>query len=230
MIVADQKPIEDIKKMLRGKHKVLAVGCGTCVAVCFAGGKREVGVLSSALRMATELDGEAIQIDEAIVQRQCEKEFIEHLGKQLDEYDAILSLGCGVGVQTLADHFPGKRILPALNTKFMGAPTEQGVWEERCQGCGNCMLEYTGGICPITRCAKQLMNGPCGGTDAGGRCEVDPDTPCAWFDIWQRMDALEIQHELMQIHPPKDWSTSRDGGRRRIVRKDLQKPDLDDGS
>ena len=230
MIVADQKPIEDIKKMLRGKHNVLAVGCGTCVAVCFAGGKREVGVLASALRMATELDGEAIQIDEAIVQRQCEKEFIEHLENRLDEYDAVLSLGCGVGVQTLADHFPGKRILPALNTKFMGAPTEQGVWEERCQGCGNCMLEYTGGICPITRCAKQLMNGPCGGTDAGGHCEVDPDTPCAWFDIWQRMDALEIQDELMQIHPPKDWSTSRDGGRRRIVRKDLQKPEMDDGS
>lgn len=230
MIVADQKPIEDIKKMLRGKQKVLAVGCGTCVAVCFAGGKREVGVLSSAVRMATALDGEPVQIDEAIVQRQCEREFIEHLGSQLDGYDAVLSLACGVGVQTLADHFPGTRILPALNTKFMGAPTGQGVWEERCQGCGNCMLEYTVGICPISRCAKQLMNGPCGGTAIGGRCEVDPDTPCAWVDIWKRMDKLEIQDELMQIHPPRDWSTSRDGGRRKIVRKDLQKPELDDGS
>ena len=228
MIVADQKPIEDIKKMLRDKRKVLAIGCGTCVAVCFAGGKREVGVLSSAVRMATELEGEPVQIDETVVQRQCEKEFIEHLGDQLDEYDAILSLGCGVGVQTLAEHYPTTRVLPALNTKFMGGPTEQGVWVERCQGCGNCLLEYTGGICPITRCAKQLMNGPCGGTDEGGRCEVDPDTPCAWFDIWKRMDALEIQDELMQIHPPKDWSTSRDGGRRKIVRKDLQKPELDD--
>jgi ferredoxin len=228
MIVADQKPIKDIRKMLRGKKKVLAVGCGTCVAVCFAGGKREVGVLASAVRMATELDGEPVQIDEAIVQRQCEKEFIEHLGAQLGEYDAVLSLGCGVGVQTLADHYPGTRFLPALNTKFMGAPTEQGVWEERCQGCGNCLLEYTGGICPITRCAKQLMNGPCGGTGEGGRCEVDPDTPCAWFDIWERMDALGIQDELMQIHPPKDWSTSRDGGRRKIVRKDLQKPEIGD--
>ncbi|MCP4182469.1 MAG: hypothetical protein GY761_04025 [Hyphomicrobiales bacterium] len=230
MIVADQKPIEDIKKMLRGKKKVLAIGCGTCVAVCFAGGKREVGVLSSALRMATELDSEPVQIDEAIVQRQCEKEFIEHLGNQLEEYDAVLSLGCGVGVQSLADHYPTTRILPGLNTKFMGGPTEQGVWEERCQGCGNCLLEHTGGICPITRCAKQLMNGPCGGTDEGGRCEVDADTPCAWFDIWERMDALELQDELMQIHPPKDWSTSRDGGRRKIVRKDLQKPSIEGDS
>ncbi len=228
MIVADQKPIKDIKEMLRGKKKVLAVGCGTCVTVCFAGGKREVGVLSSALRMATKLDDEPVQIDETVVQRQCEKEFIEHLGEQLDEYDAILSLGCGVGVQTLADLYPNTRVLPALNTKFMGGPSEQGVWVELCQGCGNCMLEYTGGICPISQCAKQLMNGPCGGTDKDGRCEVDPDTPCAWFNIWERMDQLGIQDELMQIQPAKDWSSSRDGGRRRIVRKDLQKPELDE--
>ncbi len=228
MIVADQKPIEDIKEMLRGKKKVLAVGCGTCVTVCFAGGKREVGVLSSALRMATKLDDEPVQIDETVVQRQCEKEFIEHLGEQLDEYDAILSLGCGVGVQTLADLYPNTRVLPALNTKFMGGPSEQGVWVELCQGCGNCMLEYTGGICPISQCAKQLMNGPCGGTGKDGRCEVDPDTPCAWFNIWERMDQLGIQDELMQIQPAKDWSSSRDGGRRRIVRKDLQKPELDE--
>jgi len=230
MIVADQKPIKEIKKMLQGRQNVLAIGCGTCVAVCFAGGKREVGMLASALRMATELDGELIQVDEAIVQRQCEKEFIEQLAGELDGYDAVLSMGCGVGVQTLADHYPETRVLPALNTKFMGGPTQQGVWEERCQGCGDCMLEYTGGICPITRCAKQLMNGPCGGTSEDGRCEVDPDTPCAWFDIWERMEKLEIQDELMQVRPPKDWSTSRDGGRRKIVRKDLQKPELDDGS
>ena len=228
MIVADQKSIEEIRNMLRGKQKVLAVGCGTCVAVCFAGGKREVGVLSSALRMATELDGEPVEMDETVVQRQCETEFIEHLGDKLADYDAVLSLGCGVGVQTLADHYPTTRILPGLNTQFLGGPTEQGVWEERCQGCGDCMLEYTGGICPITRCAKQLMNGPCGGTDEGGFCEVDPDTPCAWHDIWKRMELLDIQDELMEVRPPKDWSTSRDGGRRKIVRKDLQKPGLKD--
>ena len=230
MIVADQKPIEDIKKMLRGKKRVLAVGCGTCVAVCFAGGKREVGMLSSALRMATELEGDPVEIDETIVQRQCEKEYIEHLGEHLHEYDAVLSLGCGVGVQSLADNFPGTRVLPGLNTKFMGGPTEQGVWTERCQGCGNCLLDYTGGICPISRCPKQLMNGPCGGTDSGGRCEVDPAIPCAWFGIWERMDKLAIQQELMEIRPPKDWSTSRDGGMRRVVRKDMQKPELKDES
>jgi len=227
MIVADQKPIEDIKRMLEGKEKVLAVGCGTCVAVCFAGGKREVGTLASAVRMATELDGQPVEVDESIVQRQCESEYIEGLKDVLSEYDAVLSLGCGVGVQTLAEHFPDTRILPALNTKFMGGPTEQGVWEERCQGCGNCMLDQTGGICPITRCAKQLMNGPCGGTDKG-KCEVDPETPCAWAMIWERMDDLGIEDELMEVKPAKDWSTSRDGGVRRIVRKDLRQPEQDE--
>lgn len=225
MIIAEQKPVATLKEMLRGKRKVLAVGCGTCVAVCFAGGKREVGILASALRMATELDGERVEIDEAIVQRQCEYEYIDHLRDKLGEYDAVLSLGCGVGVQTLADRFPTTRILPALNTKFMGGPTEPGVWEERCQGCGNCMLDITGGICPITRCSKQLMNGPCGGTDTGGRCEVDKEIPCAWYLIWERMEKLGIQDELMELRPPKDWSTSRDGGVRKIVRMDLKKPD-----
>jgi len=228
MIVADQKPVSDITEMLRGKRKVLAVGCGTCVAVCFAGGKREVATLCSAVRMATDLAGEPVEIDETVVQRQCEAEYIEHLGDKVGEYDAILSLGCGVGVQSLADNFPETRVLPGLNTKFMGGPTEQGVWVERCQGCGNCLLDYTGGICPITRCPKQLMNGPCGGTDHGGRCEVDPSIPCAWYNIWERMDNLEIQEELMEIRPPKDWSTSRDAGMRRIVRKDLQKPNLEE--
>jgi ferredoxin len=228
MIVAEQKPIKAIKEMLQGKQKVLAVGCGTCVAVCFAGGKREVGTLSSALRMATELDGAPVEVDESTVQRQCESEYLESLREVLGEYDAILSLGCGVGVQTLAEHFPDMQILPALNTKFMGAPVQQGVWEERCQGCGDCMLDKTGGICPITRCAKQLMNGPCGGTDGNGRCEVDPETPCAWALIWDRMDKLGTQEELLEVKPVKDWSRSRDGGMRRIVRKDLMKPELDE--
>ncbi|TAJ93663.1 MAG: hypothetical protein EPO31_05630 [Gammaproteobacteria bacterium] len=228
MIVAEQKPVATLKEMLRGKRKILAVGCGTCVAVCFAGGKREVGILAAALRMATELDGARVEIDEAIVQRQCEYEYIDPLKDKLNQYDAVLSLGCGVGVQTLADRFQTTRILPALNTKFMGGPTEQGVWEERCQGCGNCLLDVTGGICPITRCSKQLMNGPCGGTDTGGRCEVDKEIPCAWYMIWERMEKLGLQDELMEVRPPKDWSTSRDGGVRKIVRMDLRKPDPKD--
>jgi len=224
MIVAEQKSLENIKSMLKDAKKVLAVGCGTCVTVCFAGGRNEVGVLSSSLRMSREVDGESLIVDEVTVQRQCEVEYIDDLAEDLESYDAVLSLGCGVGVQSLAERFPKKRIFPALNTKFMGYPSEHGVWEERCQGCGNCILHLTGGICPVSRCAKQLFNGPCGGSQAGV-CEVDPNTPCAWQLVWERLGEQGLIDQMMEIEPPKDWSTSRDGGHRRIVRDALRQPD-----
>jgi ferredoxin len=223
MIVAEQKPLAEIKTMLDGHEKVLVVGCGTCVTVCFAGGTKEVGILASSLRMSSKLDGNAKQVDEVTVQRQCEWEYIDPLAEKLDDYDAILSLGCGVGVQTLAERFPNKRVLPGLNTTFMGLPTEQGVWEERCQACGNCVLDQTGGICPIARCSKQLLNGPCGGSQ-NGQCEIDPEVPCAWQLIWERMEALGLMDRLLAVQSPKDWSTSRDGGPRRIIRDDLRLP------
>lgn len=223
MIVAEQKPLAEIKAMIDGYQRILAVGCGTCVTVCFAGGEKEVSILAASLRMATRLDGHGVEIDEATVQRQCEWEYVDVLRDRLDRYDAILSLGCGVGVQTLAERFPDIRVLPALNTKFMGLPVEPGVWEERCQACGDCILDRTAGICPIARCSKQLLNGPCGGSQ-NGRCEVDPETPCAWQLIWERMIALGALDRLLEIQPPKDWSTSRDGGPRRVVREDLRPP------
>jgi len=224
MIVAEQKPLAEVKEMLEGYQNVLVVGCGTCVTVCLAGGEKEVGILASSLRMATRLDGHPVVMDEVTVQRQCEWEYIDPLREQLTDYDAILSLGCGVGVQALAERFPGKRVLPALNTKFMGQPLEQGIWEERCQACGDCILDLTGGICPIARCSKQLLNGPCGGSQKG-ICEVSKEIPCAWQLIWERMEALGMSDRLMQVRPPKDWRTSRDGGPRRIIRDDLRLPE-----
>jgi ferredoxin len=224
MIIAEQKPLADIKTMLDGQQKVLVVGCGTCVTVCLAGGEKEVGILASSLRMATKLDGNGVDFDEVTVQRQCEWEYIDPLADRLEDYDALLSLGCGIGVQTLAERFPAKRVLPGLNTTFLGLPTEQGVWEERCQACGNCILDQTGGICPIARCSKQLLNGPCGGSQ-DGVCEIDPEIPCAWQLIWERMSALGLIDRLMELQPAKDWSTSRDGGPRRIIRDDLRLPE-----
>jgi ferredoxin len=223
MIVAEQKGLKEILKMLEGRKKVLALGCGTCVTVCLAGGRQETAALASSLRMATRIEGQPLEVEEAIVQRQCEWEYVDTLAQRLEDYDAVLSLGCGVGVQTLAERFPHKRIFPALNTKFMGMPTSHGVWEERCIGCGNCILDKTGGVCPVSRCAKQLFNGPCGGSE-DGHCEVATTTNCAWHNIWERAEALGMVDALMAIAPPKDWSTSRDGGPRRIVRDDLRLP------
>jgi ferredoxin len=221
MIIAEQKPLEEIKGLIADARKVLVVGCGTCVTVCFAGGEKEAGILASSLRMSTKLDGNGKDVTHVTVQRQCEWEYIDPLAEQVGAVDLVLSLGCGVGVQALAERFPAKRVVPGLNTKFMGLPVKQGVWEERCQACGQCILHLTGGICPISRCAKRLLNGPCGGSQ-NGRCEINPDIPCAWQLIWERMTALGLQEQLLQIQPPKDWSTSRDGGPRRIVREDMQ--------
>ena len=221
MIVAEGKPLEEIVEMLAPFNKVLVLGCGTCVTVCFAGGEKEVGILASSLRMATRLGGREITFLEATVQRQCEYEYNQAIADLLPQVDAVLSLACGIGVQTMNEQFADVLTLPGLNTTFLGQPTEQGVWEERCQACGNCVLGTTGGICPIARCAKSLLNGPCGGSQ-NGVCEVDPDTPCAWQLIYDRMVALGRLDLLLELNPMKDWRTSRDGGARKIVREDLR--------
>ncbi len=221
MIVAEQKPLDEIKEMASHFNKVLVLGCGTCVTVCFAGGEKEVGILASSLRMTTKLEGKHIEFLEATVQRQCECEYNEMVTDVLPQVDAVLSLACGIGVQTMNEQFPQVLTLPALNTSFLGMPTEQGVWEERCQACGNCVLGTTGGICPIARCAKSLLNGPCGGSQ-NGVCEVNPETSCAWQLIYDRMGALGKLELMMELMPMKDWRTSRDGGARKIVREDLR--------
>ncbi len=223
MIVAEQKPFEEIKAKIAKANKVLMVGCGTCVTVCFAGGEKEVGILASSLRMATKIDGNAKQIDEVTVQRQCEWEYLDTLKDRIGNYDLVLSLGCGVGVQAIAEHFPQARVAPGLNTSFLGLPVEQGVWAERCAACGNCILDLTGGICPIARCSKSLLNGPCGGS-SGGKCEITDKTKtvdCAWDMIVRKLMERGELDRLLEINAAKDWKTSRDGGPRRITREDL---------
>ena len=221
MIVAEQKPLDEIKGLLADAGKVLVVGCGTCVTVCFAGGDKEAGILASSLRMATRIDGTPKDVTHVTVQRQCEWEYIDPLADSIREADIVLSIGCGIGVQALAERFPEKVVVPGLNTSFLGLPREQGIWEERCAACGSCILGLTGGICPIARCAKQLLNGPCGGSQ-DGVCEIGHETPCAWQLIYDRLKAQDRLHLILEIQPPKDWSTSRDGGPRRITREDLR--------
>ena len=139
----------------------------------------------------------------------------------MKEADVVLSLGCGIGVQAIAEHFPDTWVVPGLNTTFLGLPSEQGVWAERCAACGDCVLGLTGGICPIARCSKSLLNGPCGGSE-DGHCEIDPDTDCAWQLIYDRLISKNKLDLLLELQPTKDWRTSRDGGPRKIIREDLR--------
>ncbi|GAG34016.1 unnamed protein product, partial [marine sediment metagenome] len=159
MIVAQRKPVEEIKRALEGYEKILIVGCGTCVAVCMAGGEREVGVLASMLKMSFKMDGKEVEIGEVTVERQCDKEFMQPLEEKIKDYQVVISLACGIGVQFLSELYEGTYVMPGVNTRFLGSNDGEGMWQERCRACGECVLAQTGGICPVTICPKGLLNG-----------------------------------------------------------------------
>jgi ferredoxin len=219
MIVGEQKPIAEIKKIVASSKKLLILGCGTCVKTCFAGGEDEVATLASALRLAIKKDGGTIEIEEFTVERQCENEFIQEAAGPVSRNDSVLSLACGAGVQAIARRFETTPVFPGVNTTFLGVLEKQGLFTEECSCCGNCVLAAFGGICPLTRCAKKLFNGPCGGSQKG-KCEINPETDCAWHLIIDRLKMLGQLDNLTQFVPPKDWRHSNSGGPRKLVRED----------
>lgn len=220
MITAEQKPLKEIIDYISPYDRILLVGCNECVTVCAAGGRKEVGLLASALHLNCLKLGRTIDIKEITLERQCDPEYVEELVSKIDGADAILSMACGCGVQTMAERYKEKPVFPAVNTKFMGASVSQGIWEERCQGCGNCLLGITGGICPVARCSKHLLNGPCGGT-SNSMCEISQEVNCAWCLIWERIKALGMEKQYEDIMEAKDWRPAGGGGPRKIVREDL---------
>jgi len=215
MIIASQKPIEEIKGTLQSYRKVLIAACGTCVTVCLSGGEKEAKELVGLLSLS---DGQEFRV--VTPERQCDAEFLAEFSEDIKWADAVLSLACGVGVQYMAERHIGKPVIPGLNTSFMGANRDAGYWTEMCQGCGNCVLEKTGGVCPVARCSKSHFNGPCGGS-ANGKCEINPSIDCAWQLIYDRLKSLNQLDRLYETIPPRDWSTSRDGGPRNIRRPDV---------
>ena len=222
MIVADKKPLEEILEMVVEAERIAVLGCGTCVAVCMSGGEKEAGLLATELRMALKLRGREPEITERTVQRQCEEEFVAPLTELMEQSDVVVSIGCGAGVQFLARRFDRARVVPGLNTQFIGAVLEPGEFAEFCQACGDCVLHETGGICPIARCSKSLLNGPCGGS-SNGHCEISEEVPCAWQLIYDKLEADGRLHLLEEIRPAKSWKTSRDGGPRRMTREEYKR-------
>lgn len=219
MIVAERKNIAELIEILAKHKNILVLGCGTCVTVCLAGGEREVSIISSALRIASQTKGFGWKISELTIERQCDNAFIEQAIDAIEKNDAVLSLGCGAGVQAIAERFIKKPVYAGLNTKFLGILEERGVWTEKCAACGACVLHEYGGICPVTRCAKHMLNGPCGGSRED-RCEVRPDRQCAWQLIYRRLKDIGQLDRLDAIELPKQWSASLSGGPRVIVRED----------
>jgi ferredoxin len=221
MIKAVGKPLEEVIGMVENFRKILVVGCDGCVTVCEAGGLKEAKTLASALRLYFTQAGKAAQVDETSLTRQCEPEYLAQLRDNIDGYDAVVSMACGCGVQFLAEMYDKKIVFPGVDTCFMGVNEERGLFTERCQACGRCILGETGGICPIARCSKRMLNGPCGGSDKG-KCEISSEIPCGWELIYQRLKTLGQLDRFENPVEPKDWTTSRDGGVRKIVREDLR--------
>jgi len=220
MIVAEQKPVKEIIESLEGFRRILIASCGTCVTVCMAGGEKEAVELKSLLDIWNKETGTENDINVVVPKRQCDVEFLDEIAVEAENADVILSMACGAGVQFMAERFPAKVVLPALNTKFMGVTRDVGLWTEMCQGCGNCILEKTGGVCPVTRCSKSNFNGPCGGS-SGGKCEIDGNVDCGWQLIYDRLKALGRLDRLYEITDVRDWRTSRDGGPRKVEKKDM---------
>lgn len=221
MIVAKRKPFDEIKDMIKPYKKVLNVGCGTCVAVCLVGGEKEVAVLNSEIEMARKLDDNPIQIDGYTVERQCDREYLAELDEKVGAYDALISMACGVGIQFLAERFPDKPVFPGVDTSGLAVNQAVGWYEERCRSCASCVLGWTGGICPVTMCAKGLYNGPCGGTNKGS-CEISKDQPCAWYMIYERLSKQGRLDNLLVVRQVNEW---KDQIPRTLIQPGYKKPE-----
>ena len=222
MITAERKPFIEIKAVTDQFENILVVGCNTCVAVCLTGGEKEAETLAAQLRLGRRKDGVAGSVETVTVLRQCENEYLDAIGEQVKAADLVLSTACSIGPQGLAERYPDVRVAPAMNTNMMALVKEHHRWAEYCVACGDCGIFNTGGICPIARCAKTLLNGPCGGSQ-GGKCEISPDVECVWQLIYDKLSSLGLQANLMKIGGPKRWSRSNSGGPR-SMQKDGFKP------
>ncbi len=204
MVKAVRKPLEEIVGLVKDRARVLIVGCGGCASVCLAGGQRETLALAAELAECRRQGGGPIDTTCWTVERQCDAQYLAELDEMARDCDCVLSMACGAGAQHLSDAYPALPIFPAVNTTFVGIDRDVGLYEERCRTCGDCMLGYTGGICPVTRCAKSIFNGPCGGTHADGTCEVG-DVPCAWNAIYERLKGQGRLEGILNFRAPMSW-------------------------
>jgi len=207
VIITTQKPLEEILNYLRPYRKIFIIGCGTCATECQTGGEKQVQ------EMKEKLEKEGFEVvGTGMIESPCDERLTRKFiraqrknGRALDDAEAVLVLACGAGVQVVAELLD-KPVFPGLNTHFIGKVERIGRFYERCRACGECVLGETGGICPVTQCAKGLLNGPCGGM-ADGKCEVGGWTrPCAWVLIYERLKAMGRLDLFKKFRPPRDYS------------------------
>jgi len=207
MIITEQKPLADVLNMLTGHRSVFVIGCGVCAATWRTGGEPEVQTLAGQLRAAGQQCSGWVVTQEACCDARLTRRVLRQSEVALSVSDAIVVMACGAGAQTVAAlvELP---VYPGLNTLALAQVQSLNLAFERCRLCGDCILAETGGICPVARCPKGLMNGPCGGYQ-DGKCEVDRTQDCAWVAIYDRLQQLQQAERFAAIREPKDWSRMR---------------------
>ena len=208
MIITKEKPMEEVYGSIADCKKVLFVGCDGCTQP--PRGLKEAETLAKLVEMKSKMEGKPIECKFTTIVKQCCDESVGNLRVQIEDCDAMVSLACGIGVQVLNKVYPELWTRPAQNTMFMGSEEiRQGPMYEMCLACGDCILEETGGICPVTRCAKGLLNGPCGGC-VEGKCELPMElngelvkNDCAWYMIYNRAKELDRLDLFRKYRPPK---------------------------
>jgi ferredoxin len=207
MIITELKTLQGIIDSLKGYTKIFLVGCGECATTCKAGGEPEI------LKMKQDLEAQGKTItgfcipSAPCVAAKLKSELAKNM-PSLRQAEAVLILSCGLGAQSFKDNDRlGLAVFPACNTVFGAVMDAKGDFYEKCSLCGECVLHLTGGICPITLCAKGLLNGPCGGMDKG-KCEVDKDKDCAWVLIYKELEKRKSLESLKIIQGPKDFKKS----------------------
>jgi len=207
MIVTTLKPLDEIMDFSSPYKNIMIVGCDGCTQPPRA--IKEAETLSQLLELAGKQKNKEFNFKIITIAKQCDSYLVTSiLAPQTEGVEAILSLACGIGVQEIAKLFSGIPVFPAQNTHFMGAENrEGGILEERCVGCGDCLLAQTGGICPVARCSKGLLNGACGGSK-NGKCELNPEKDCAWILIYEQLKKQGKLELLKESRPPRDYQLS----------------------
>lgn len=202
MIITEQKPFSEVEAALKGKNKVFITGCGSCATAWKTGGAPEVEAMKEALTKIGKTVTGTVVSEEGCDSRKIGREFRHHKA-EIDAADALVIMACGAGCRAQALAREDKPIRPTNNTMFLARMERLTKSEQGCVMCGECILDKTGGLCPMTACPKELVNGPCGGYNKG-MCEVDPDRECAWIAIYNRLKRFDELDNMREIQPPKN--------------------------
>ena len=206
MIITKKRNPEELKENIKKYNSFFLLGCSECATLCGTGGEPEL----QAMKEALEAEGKKVT-GSFVAKTGCQvlgtKVELKPFKDALAGTDCILVMSCGAGTQTAVELFRDTAVYPTNDSLFLGNMTRMQMFDQRCSLCGKCVLDKTGGICPVTACPKGLLNGPCGGTNEG-KCEVSPDMECAWVRIYNRMKRIDRLDDMKKIAEPKDWSVA----------------------